>query len=339
MTGAHVQVTSRLPTSPLMTRYNKSTQAYSSHLELGKRLLEQPPFLPNKKLAIQPKTPTQPIHTIVLFVPDHHPILKSGMCRFILQPHPVKNLHRPIRSLLPAIKARYSRRESSFIPHDARRFSVCTLPGQVFDPRFRGLCCLFKRTPESSECFTIPEVLTVQAFRRHFHDLDALCNVLCSSGESGKLRSLPFLCAVEHFKSEDLVLHKMAERGHGAYIRGIWTECMKPDLYRKATVAWSYGGSQDLEQWVTLGHTALQLLYSAPFPDPVFGVPEKCPICMEPMHFPLTTECGHTFNKACLERTQSPTTSFPFFWVPPLTNVGRFDVELLRESFVHLPLK
>ncbi|GFR33976.1 hypothetical protein TNCT_729101 [Trichonephila clavata] len=79
MNGAHVEVTSRLPTSPLMTRCNWSTQAYSSHLELGKRLLEQPPFLPNKKLAIQPKTPTQPIHTIVLFVPDHHPMLKSGI--------------------------------------------------------------------------------------------------------------------------------------------------------------------------------------------------------------------------------------------------------------------
>ncbi|GFQ99949.1 hypothetical protein TNCT_219761 [Trichonephila clavata] len=94
MTGAHVEVTSRLPTPPLMTRCNKSTQAYSSHLELGKRLLEQPPFLPNKKLAIQPKTPTQPTHTIVLFVPDHHPMLKSGMCRFILQPHPVKNVNK-----------------------------------------------------------------------------------------------------------------------------------------------------------------------------------------------------------------------------------------------------
>ncbi|GFQ96276.1 hypothetical protein TNCT_195961, partial [Trichonephila clavata] len=92
MTGAHVEVTSRLPTPPLMTRCNKSTQAYSSHLELGKRLLEQPPFLPNKKLAIQPKTPTQPIHTIVLFVPEHHPLLKSGMCRFIL--HPVKNVNK-----------------------------------------------------------------------------------------------------------------------------------------------------------------------------------------------------------------------------------------------------
>ncbi|GFR29259.1 hypothetical protein TNCT_684451 [Trichonephila clavata] len=67
MTGAHVEVTSRLPTPPLMTRCNKSTQAYSSHLELGKRLLEQPPFLPNKKLAIQPKPPysTNPYHCFV----------------------------------------------------------------------------------------------------------------------------------------------------------------------------------------------------------------------------------------------------------------------------------
>ncbi|GFQ84718.1 hypothetical protein TNCT_207841, partial [Trichonephila clavata] len=89
---SHVEVTSRLPTPPLMTRCNKSTQAYSSHLELGKRLLEQPPFLPNKKLAIQPKPPTQPTHTIVLFVPEHHPLLKSGMCRFILQP--VKNVNK-----------------------------------------------------------------------------------------------------------------------------------------------------------------------------------------------------------------------------------------------------
>ncbi|GFR23020.1 hypothetical protein TNCT_146541 [Trichonephila clavata] len=94
MTGAHVEVTSRLPTPPLMTRCNKSTQAYSSHQELGKRLLERPPFLPNKKLAIQPKTPAQPILTIVLFVTDHHPMLKSGMCRFILQPHPVKNINK-----------------------------------------------------------------------------------------------------------------------------------------------------------------------------------------------------------------------------------------------------
>ncbi|GFQ88312.1 hypothetical protein TNCT_427091 [Trichonephila clavata] len=56
-TGAHVKVTSRLPTPPLMTRCNKSTQAYSSHLELGKRLLEHPPFLPNKKTLHPTKDP------------------------------------------------------------------------------------------------------------------------------------------------------------------------------------------------------------------------------------------------------------------------------------------
>ncbi|GFR22231.1 hypothetical protein TNCT_252391 [Trichonephila clavata] len=59
MTGAHVEVTSRLPTPPLMTRCDKSTQTNSPRLELGKRLLERPPLLPNKRLDIQPKTPVQ----------------------------------------------------------------------------------------------------------------------------------------------------------------------------------------------------------------------------------------------------------------------------------------
>ncbi|GFR06078.1 hypothetical protein TNCT_247531 [Trichonephila clavata] len=38
MTGAHVEVTSRLPTPPLMTRCDKSTQTNSPCLELGKTL-------------------------------------------------------------------------------------------------------------------------------------------------------------------------------------------------------------------------------------------------------------------------------------------------------------
>ncbi|GFQ92918.1 hypothetical protein TNCT_610331 [Trichonephila clavata] len=188
---------------------------------------------------------------------------------------------------------------------DDLAFAYCLV--KYSSPDFGDFVAFLKEFRNRLNALPIPEVLTVQAFRQHFHALDALCNVLCPSRQSGKLLFLPFLCSFEPSKSEDYMLHRMAERGHGAYIRGIWTECRKPDLYRKATVAWSYGGSQDLEQWVTLGHTALQLLYSAPFPDPVFGVPEKCPICLEPMHFPHTTECGHTFHKACLERTQSPT--------------------------------
>ncbi|GFQ98465.1 hypothetical protein TNCT_473841 [Trichonephila clavata] len=194
---------------------------------------------------------------------------------------------------------------------DDLAFAHCLV--KYSSPDFGEFAAFLKEFRNRLNALPIPEVLTVQDFRRHFHDLDALCNVLCPSGESGKLRSLPFLFAVEPFKSKDLVLHKMAERGHGAYIRGIWTECMKPDLYRKASVAWSYGGSQDLEQWVTLGHTALQLLYSAPFPDPVFGVPEKCPICLEPMHFPSRPNVDTRFTKHVWSGPR----------VPPAPCVGR----------------
>ncbi|GFQ64544.1 hypothetical protein TNCT_705081 [Trichonephila clavata] len=66
MTRAYVEVTSRLPTLPLMTRCDKSTQAYSSLLELGKRLLEQPPFLPNKNSpSNQRPCSTNPYHCFV----------------------------------------------------------------------------------------------------------------------------------------------------------------------------------------------------------------------------------------------------------------------------------
>ncbi|GFQ79699.1 hypothetical protein TNCT_552281 [Trichonephila clavata] len=161
-----------------------------------------------------------------------------------------------------------------------------------------------KTTPDK---FSPPgEVLTVQAFRQHFHDLDALSNVLCPSGQSGKLLFLPFLCSFEPSKSEDYVLHRMAERGHGAYIRSTCTECIKPDLYQKVTVAWCYGGSQDLEQWgVTLGHTAL-----LPFQIPWLEFLKNVPFAWSPCISPHTTECGHSFHKGCLERTQSPTCPF-----------------------------
>ncbi|GFQ64285.1 hypothetical protein TNCT_356801 [Trichonephila clavata] len=90
MTGAHVKVTSRLPTPPLMTRCDKSTHKYSTRIEVGKRLLERTPLLPNKKLAIQPKNPVQQPPAIVLFVPDNHPVLNFGTRRFIIKPNPVK---------------------------------------------------------------------------------------------------------------------------------------------------------------------------------------------------------------------------------------------------------
>ncbi|GFR15408.1 hypothetical protein TNCT_64141 [Trichonephila clavata] len=72
----------------------------------------------------------------------------------------------------------------------------------------------------------------------------------------------------------------------------------------RGLVLWGLAGFGTMGDAGSYGSATLE---SAPFPDPVFGVPEKCPICLEPMHFPHTTECGHTFHKACLERTQSPT--------------------------------
>ncbi|GFR08568.1 hypothetical protein TNCT_17881 [Trichonephila clavata] len=89
MTGAHVEVTSRLPTPPLMPRCDKIPDIFS-RLEVGKRLLERTPLLPNKRLAIQLKTPVQQPPAIVLYVPDNHPVLKFGTRRFIIKPNLVK---------------------------------------------------------------------------------------------------------------------------------------------------------------------------------------------------------------------------------------------------------
>ncbi|GFX23754.1 hypothetical protein TNCV_3596961 [Trichonephila clavipes] len=71
-------------------------------------------------------------------------------------------------------------------------------------------------------------------------------------------------------------------------------------MFRKATVAGFYCGSQDLDQWVTLGHSSLQLLFSAPFPGTVFQIPHQGPICLEPMHFPLKTHLFCTCQRVSL---------------------------------------
>ncbi|GFR12157.1 hypothetical protein TNCT_461681 [Trichonephila clavata] len=177
---------------------------------------------------------------------------------------------------------------------DELTFAQCLV--KYSSPDFGDFATFLKGYRNRLNALQIPDVLTVNMFQQHFHDLVALCNVLCPSGQRGKLISLPCLCFYEPSKPRDKMLERMAKKGRGAYIRGIWTEFVKHDLYRKATVAWYYGGSQDMDQGVTMGHTALQLLYSAPFPDPVFQVPGKCPICLERMHFPHKTQCGHNFH-------------------------------------------
>ncbi|GFQ93833.1 hypothetical protein TNCT_699911 [Trichonephila clavata] len=96
MIGAHVEVTSYLPTPPLITRCDKSTQTDSPSLELGKRLLERPQLLTNTRLAIQPKTPVQQTTppTIILFIPNHHSVLKLGTHQLIVKPNPVNNVNK-----------------------------------------------------------------------------------------------------------------------------------------------------------------------------------------------------------------------------------------------------
>ncbi|GFR01260.1 hypothetical protein TNCT_24881 [Trichonephila clavata] len=81
MTGAEVEVTSRLPTPPLITRWDKSTQTDSpslhvKRLELGNRLLERQQLLSikdsstNRRLQFNrllPKTLFCGCPTIILF--------------------------------------------------------------------------------------------------------------------------------------------------------------------------------------------------------------------------------------------------------------------------------
>ncbi|GFQ64287.1 hypothetical protein TNCT_356811 [Trichonephila clavata] len=74
---------------------------------------------------------------------------------------------------------------------DDLTFAHC--PVKYSSPDFGDFTAFLKEFRNRLNALPIPEVLTVQTFRQHFHDLDALCNVLCPSGESEKLRSLPFL--------------------------------------------------------------------------------------------------------------------------------------------------
>ncbi|GFT51840.1 hypothetical protein NPIL_262721 [Nephila pilipes] len=87
---------------------------------------------------------------------------------------------------------------------------------------------------------------------------------------------------------------------------------MKSYLYRKAARAWLRCGPQDLSQRKTLGRTAMDYLYSAPWSDAVSEEPEKCPICLLVMHRPVKTHCGHVFHEKCLKRARITNPTCPF---------------------------
>ncbi|GFS76676.1 hypothetical protein NPIL_340661 [Nephila pilipes] len=163
-----------------------------------------------------------------------------------------------------------------------------------------------------------PTQVSVDSFWTLKDDLKALCNLLCLDGRTGRLDTYPFYCFYEPEVARNPVVEMLAEGGHGNFVRALWTECMKPDLYRKAARAWHRCGPQDVSQWQTLGRTAMDYLYSAPWPDAVFGEPEMCPICLLVMHRPVKTHCGHVFHEKCLKRARATNPTCPLCRQPSI---------------------
>ncbi|GFR20886.1 hypothetical protein TNCT_16771 [Trichonephila clavata] len=102
---------------------------------------------------------------------------------------------------------------------DELAFAQCLV--KYSSPDFGDFATFLKEYLNRLNAFPIPDVLTVEAFEQHFHDLVVLCNVFCSSGQCVKLIPLPCLCFYEPSKPRDNMLQRMAKRGNGAYIRGI----------------------------------------------------------------------------------------------------------------------
>ncbi|GFR31907.1 hypothetical protein TNCT_735381 [Trichonephila clavata] len=73
---------------------------------------------------------------------------------------------------------------------DDLAFAHCLV--KYSSPDFGEFAAFLKEFRNRLNALPIPEVLTVQDFRRHFHDLDALCNVLCPSGNLENCALSPF---------------------------------------------------------------------------------------------------------------------------------------------------
>ncbi|GFS48140.1 hypothetical protein NPIL_434401 [Nephila pilipes] len=91
-------------------------------------------------------------------------------------------------------------------------------------------------------------------------------------------------CFYEPEVAKDPMVETLAEGGYGNFVRALWIELMKSDLYQKAAVACHRWEPQDLSQCRTLGRMAMDFFYSARWLDAVFGETETCPICLLVMH-------------------------------------------------------
>ncbi|GFY39235.1 hypothetical protein TNIN_168251 [Trichonephila inaurata madagascariensis] len=60
--------------------------------------------------------------------------------------------------------------------------------------------------------------------------------------------------------------------------------------------------SPDSSPWMKLAQIVLDGGYGQKWADSVFQVPDSCPICLTPIHWPQRTHCGHVFHTRCLSQ-------------------------------------
>ncbi|GFY72291.1 hypothetical protein TNIN_19101 [Trichonephila inaurata madagascariensis] len=97
-------------------------------------------------------------------------------------------------------------------------------------------------------------------------------------------------------------LEQDATKGKGAFIKAVWNVIDKSKLYNLVHRAWTEHGPQTPAPWMKLAQIVLDGCYGQKWPDSVFQVPDSCPICLTPIHWPQRTQCGQVFHSRCLSQ-------------------------------------
>ncbi|GFY42570.1 hypothetical protein TNIN_197671 [Trichonephila inaurata madagascariensis] len=140
------------------------------------------------------------------------------------------------------------------------------------------------QTPEIIDLQTETEKCIVELLTKvlpHHHPLDIPCFIPFASFEPADVYS-------DYMEQE-------AAKGKGAFIQALWTLHAKSKLYRLAYKAFKRHGLQNMTILDFIGSSGVEK-----WPDTVFQVPDSCPICLSPMHWPEKTHCGHVFHLCCL---------------------------------------
>ncbi|GFY71405.1 hypothetical protein TNIN_139611 [Trichonephila inaurata madagascariensis] len=110
------------------------------------------------------------------------------------------------------------------------------------------------------------------------------------------------LHTLNHSDVFDEYLEQESTKGKGAFIEAVWIGIGKPKLYNLVHRAWAEHGPQTLAPWMKLAQIVLDGCYVQKCPDSVFQVPDSCPICLTPIHWPQRMQCGHVFHTRCLSQ-------------------------------------